>query len=321
MPDFDPQISPIPYEVKNASQNTGVDTASDTVSIKAGGNTDIIKVTSTKVTINDDGDDVDFQMDGDTLDNVLYVDASANGVGMGTSLTSFPRGGATIRSAFISMKEDAANRNAGAQVLFSNETLRACDFSLLKAAGTQASPSALSSGHVISNFRWEGHDGTGFVPSAQIQQIVDNTSSSGVMPGALYFSVADVAGVLQTLLSLRSTGYIGISGRATPLSGLDLAGSIGFTRRAVSADTNTAANDVIIATTSTSAARTHTIRTADTVGRRIYIFTDEGGNAGTNNITIATEGTQKINGADTYVINTNYGSVRLYCNGTNWFTF
>lgn len=54
-------------------------------------------------------------------------------------------------------------------------------------------------------------------------------------------------------------------------------------------------------------------------GRR-YVIKDESGLAATNNITVATEGAELIDGAATAVINTNYGSLGLYSNGTNWFT-
>jgi hypothetical protein len=43
------------------------------------------------------------------------------------------------------------------------------------------------------------------------------------------------------------------------------------------------------------------------------------GNAATNNITIDANGSETIDGALTKVINTNYGSVTLYCDGTSWF--
>lgn len=53
-------------------------------------------------------------------------------------------------------------------------------------------------------------------------------------------------------------------------------------------------------------------------GRRISIK-DSGGNAGTNNVTIATGGSETIDGAATAVLSTDYESVDLICNGTNWF--
>ena len=45
---------------------------------------------------------------------------------------------------------------------------------------------------------------------------------------------------------------------------------------------------------------------------------DIGGNATNCNITIATEGSEKIDGYDTYTINGNYDSVTMICDGSNW---
>ena len=49
------------------------------------------------------------------------------------------------------------------------------------------------------------------------------------------------------------------------------------------------------------------------------IVKDAVGLAGTNNITIDTEGSEKIDGQDTLVINTNYDWTLLYCDGSNWY--
>jgi len=80
-------------------------------------------------------------------------------------------------------------------------------------------------------------------------------------------------------------------------------------------------DEVIIGVTDTSSPRTVTMQTADiTAGTRIFIIKDESGAAGTNNITIATQGSETIDGAATIVITANYGVARLYSNGTNLFT-
>ena len=320
--DFDPQISPIPYEVKNASQNTGLDTTSDTVSLKAGGNENVVKVTSSKVHINEDGDDLDLIVDGDTKPNVLRTDATNNGTVMGGTHSTFVRSGSTVRSVFLANKPDEANWNAGAQGIYTNEALRAADFTLFKTGGTEDSPAAIGAASDITNIRIEGYSGaSGLAIAAVIRGASDGTISDAVVPGAIYISVANASGALQQMLALRSSTYIGTNGRGTPLSGLDLGSSLGLTRRATAVNTSSAANDIIIAVTNTAAARTVDLRTADTVGRRTYIIKDESGNAAVNNITITTEGAQLIDGAATYVIATNYGSVRLYSNGSNWFTF
>lgn len=73
--------------------------------------------------------------------------------------------------------------------------------------------------------------------------------------------------------------------------------------------------------TATGAVTSLTLPTAQVVAGRIAIVKDAGGNAGTNNITVDTEGAQTIDGVSTYVINSNYQSASLYCDGTNWFAF
>ena len=95
---------------------------------------------------------------------------------------------------------------------------------------------------------------------------------------------------------------------------------LAWKRQAAAADAN-ATNTVIVGVTDTSAPRTITLLTADLLAGRVIIVKDESGAAGTNNITIATEGAELIDGAATATISTNYGVVRLYSDGTNWFTF
>ncbi len=83
-------------------------------------------------------------------------------------------------------------------------------------------------------------------------------------------------------------------------------------------------NDFLIAYTTLTAGRAVTLPNPTTVGSsilpRVYVVKDEAGTAGANNITISVSGGANIDGAATKVINTNYGSVRLYSNGTAYFT-
>ncbi|MCP3685475.1 MAG: LamG domain-containing protein [bacterium] len=54
-----------------------------------------------------------------------------------------------------------------------------------------------------------------------------------------------------------------------------------------------------------------------------FIAKDATGNSGTagREVTIATEGSETIDGSSTYVIDTNYGSVTIYSDGTNYFVY
>jgi hypothetical protein len=268
--------------------------------------------------VNPTNADIDSSFAGDTMNNVLLVDAGNDGVVLGGTKSTFIRDGATIKSAFLAVKPDQANWNAGAQIIYTSQALRTVDFSLLKARGTEASPTTVVSGDDISNFRWEGHDGTDFIVSSLVRAAVDGTVATNIVPGALYISTADTAGTLTERISIRASGNIGIN-RTNPLSGLDVVTSLGLKRTATATDYRTA-GDIVVAVTNTSAARTITLSTADTVGRRTIFVNDESGGAGTNHITVATEGSQKIDGQDTFVIDRDYGAVTVYCDGTNWFT-
>ena len=90
--------------------------------------------------------------------------------------------------------------------------------------------------------------------------------------------------------------------------------------------TSALTTDYIVAWTSLSAARAAVISTEDedsgtTTQPRIMIFKDESGNAGTYPITISLESGGTINGASTYVLNTNYEAVNIYLDGTNGFIY
>lgn len=99
---------------------------------------------------------------------------------------------------------------------------------------------------------------------------------------------------------------------------MDIRGDLGLKLTESAVNVNSG-REVIIGITDTSVARTVTLRTADTVKDRIYIIKDQSGGAGTNNITIATEGSQNIDGDSTLIIGADFGGVTLYCNGSNWF--
>lgn len=64
---------------------------------------------------------------------------------------------------------------------------------------------------------------------------------------------------------------------------------------------------------------TVTLPTAQLRAGRNYTVKDESGAASTNNITVATEGSETIDGSATDVISDNYGAKHYYSNGSNWF--
>lgn len=93
-------------------------------------------------------------------------------------------------------------------------------------------------------------------------------------------------------------------------------------RTATAASYQALITDVVIGVTSTAAARTITLpAVATTLVGQVIIVKDESGAANTNNITVAGNGVETINSAANVVINTAYGSTRLYSTGTAWFTY
>jgi len=61
------------------------------------------------------------------------------------------------------------------------------------------------------------------------------------------------------------------------------------------------------------------IPTVQMLSGRTLTIKDAGGNSTINNITINTEGSEKIDGQNNFIINSNYMSIQLYSDGTNWF--
>jgi hypothetical protein len=92
-----------------------------------------------------------------------------------------------------------------------------------------------------------------------------------------------------------------------------------FTIAGLVREYSTLPTDYLIGVSNTGSATTIWLSTADVASGRTIIVKDESGDANTNNITVATQASENIDGAATYVINANYESVMIYSDGTNWF--
>ena len=71
--------------------------------------------------------------------------------------------------------------------------------------------------------------------------------------------------------------------------------------------------------TTTGSVTSLTLPTAQVEAGRIVYIKDAGGNSATYPIIVDTQGAETIDGAATITINSNYGGVGIYCDGTNWF--
>ena len=104
------------------------------------------------------------------------------------------------------------------------------------------------------------------------------------------------------------------SGTLIAKEGLRLAN----TRSVATSPTTLDATDCIVLVD--TSAVTHAVTLPAVADGRIITIKDVANNAGTRNITVNRGGTSLIDGATSKTINTNYGSLQLVSNGTNWFT-
>ena len=141
----------------------------------------------------------------------------------------------------------------------------------------------------------------------------DGSNLSGIAAGSVSGSTR-----IYSSTGIDTSGYFNVSGAAF-LSG-------GVTHNHVMKNSSTytiAATDYYVGLDTTSTAITVTLPqvSAVTTGKT-YVIKDEGGAAGTNNITIEGAGSEQIDGQINQTITTDYEALSLYCGGARgWFIF
>ena len=98
-------------------------------------------------------------------------------------------------------------------------------------------------------------------------------------------------------------------------------GSLSFSDRQELSATGNSNGSAIIVVLDTNPAVTVTLRTEDCIEGSTIIVKDESGGAGSNPITIATQGAETIDEEDSVELSVDFGVIRFYSDGTNWFTF
>jgi hypothetical protein len=146
----------------------------------------------------------------------FVIDSSGN-VGVGTTTPSFLFDLYSPTASVFSVTGDAT---ASVSVRRFSTNSSAPQIQTFKYRGTLASPTAVTSGDILGQVRFNGYDGTNTVTSVQISAEVDGTPGTNDMPGRLVFSTtADGASSPTERMRIDSAGNVGI-GLTTPTAKL-----------------------------------------------------------------------------------------------------
>lgn len=159
------------------------------------------------------------------------------------------------------------------------------------------------------------------------------TASQGMTSGSTNYVYLTDTGTLTVSTSSfpTSTNYVAlaivVAGSTTITSIADarvLLASQGVGTKPLTSVTNVTSSWTVDTTKAinfsnyTAGAITATLPAASTVpAGTVTTVVDLAGNAATHNITITRAGSDTINGGTTFVINTNYGGARLFCDGVS----
>jgi len=268
--------------IHTGDTDTFIQFADDAIGITAGGEQLItISEAGQDIVKIGDGGDVDFQVRTNGDDNTLFVQGSSDRVGIGTNTPGATLGVRGVVSASLG---------------YSGSLTRLTDGTSYLAAGSNITITSASNGQVT---------------------IASSGGSGGIswdgstVDGIATFKDADEATVQS---NLRFNG-----------SALHLTGALNV--KYVSTDDSqngysVATTDYIVGVNTSAGAVTTTLPGAATAGAgRLLIIKDIGGyaSASAKAINIVTNGSEKIDGADSLQILVSSGTVSLFSDGSNWY--
>ena len=180
------------------------------------------------------------------------------------------------------------------------------------------SSSAISNITGVNNVYIGFHAGFNRIGSGEL--IIENSSSSTpLIYGDFYRDLLKINGHLAVTDSLQING-------STYVDSIIDIGEFIYEKHIVgvtsvnTATYNLATNDYILNVIyPTTGVCTIVLPTTQLEKGRIVIIKDASGNAVTNTITISTGGSETIDGSTTKSISSNYGSIEIYCDNSNWF--
>ncbi|NBT35347.1 MAG: hypothetical protein EBT03_07385 [Betaproteobacteria bacterium] len=306
-----------------------------------------LRVNGSEIAVNDGAQDVDFRAESQTNPYMLFVDASANIVSVGTvapgSLVT------NVGYPFNTVAEGANNAALAAWTFGSATPETAAKMAMERARGTAASPSALAAGDVIGEIVFNGFTnqrvaavqilgfaGTGWGASGSdapgrlefrtapdgsatpVERFEINAGVEAVVndpQNDFDFRVATTAGA-NSLFVDGGSGNVGVGVLPANLnSTLQVAGSLALAITTVSTGTTLDATHYTVLCDTSGGGFTVTLPAAATCAGRVYVVK----NKSTNTATVQGNGAETIDGSNTYALSTQWQSVTIQSDGTAWF--
>jgi len=338
------------YIYHNGDADTYLLFQADEVNLVAGGKS-VIRLdesgTNDKIQINNTNADIDLQVMADDGEVVLHTDAGTNRVGINTITPG------VALEVVGAMSASSTLQAVGAATL--GGTLNVSGAITALATGSLSSVNmtgSLSGSHTAvfgSSISSSGDVAvTGNVHAAAYYGDGANLTNVGVSGSARHYSTTgfETSGYLRvsgstTLAGTGSVSSIVATGSISGSSTLEAAGaailgsSLGvsgsatfaaamiYNRAAITAATYTIQlTDYIVGADPSSNTIQLTLPAASSAASgQSYLIKDEGGAANTNTITIVRAGSDTIDGETSVAINSPYGALGLYTDGSNWFIY
>jgi len=189
----------------------------NTLRFDAGGNADVLKITSTAFVWNDDSDAMSYRFETVGDEHALYNGGANDTWSMGTSLTELTMNGITVKPKLL-VDRSGGDSNINF-ISFSNQDTAAAGAFMLwaRARGSTTSPTtlqAVQNGDRGGVFRFDAHDGTQFITGGNFFFSVDNTVSTGIVPTSYTLQLMDASGSLNTVLTIQNTQNVTFSSTA-----------------------------------------------------------------------------------------------------------
>lgn len=184
---------------------------------------------------------------------------------------------------------------------------------LTEASTLEVNPAIAGAGTTITNNYAIKSTGNVLITGTTLQFKAGGTAQIGSFDNNTFGLYSN--SIQRQLIDSNGNIYFGASG-ITPLSKVDMGGSLGINLSSTSIDITLDNTYYTIKVDASGANRTITLPAASGCSRRIYVIKKIDNSA--NTVTIDGNATETIDGALTKIVNTQYAGYAIQSDGTNW---